>query len=88
MAEIDGIDNNDSEKSEPSFLEELDLDDQIEIISPEEESVEPLKPLPEEVVSGHVRMVEALEKKNLQALVEALRGEWTDNVMAETRSRR
>ena len=52
MAEKDGIDNTDSEKSEPSFLEELDLGDQIEIIPSEEETVKPLIPLQEEVVSG------------------------------------
>jgi hypothetical protein len=51
MADKEGIDNNDSKKSEFSSLEEIDLDDQIEIISPEKDTVEPLEVVPEEVVS-------------------------------------
>ncbi len=51
MAEKEGIDNNDSKKSEFSSLEEIDLDDQIEIISPEKDTVEALEVVPEEVVS-------------------------------------
>ena len=48
MAEKEGIDNNDSKKSEFSSLEELDLDDQIEIISPGKDTVEALDVVPEE----------------------------------------
>jgi len=51
MAEKEGIDNNDSKKPEFSSLEELDLDDQIEIILPEKDTVETLEVVPEEVVS-------------------------------------
>ena len=51
MAEKEGIDNNDSKKPEFSSLEELDLDDQIEIISPEKDTVETLEVVPEEDVS-------------------------------------
>ena len=48
MAEKENIDNNDSEKSEIFSLEEIDLDDQIEIISPEKETVEALEVVPAE----------------------------------------
>ena len=51
MAEKESIDNNDSEKSEFFSLEEIDLDDQIEIISPDKETVEALEVVPEEGVS-------------------------------------
>jgi hypothetical protein len=51
MAEKEGLDNNDSKKSEVSSLEEIDLDDQIEIISPEIDTIEPLEVMPEEVDS-------------------------------------
>ena len=51
MAEKEGIDSNDSKESESSPPEEIDLNDQIEIIAPEGDPVEPLKSLPEEVVS-------------------------------------
>jgi hypothetical protein len=50
MAEKEDIGNNDSKKSEFSSLEEIDLDGQIEIISPEKDTVEPLEVVPEEVV--------------------------------------
>lgn len=48
MAEKEGIDNNDSKKPEFSSLEELDLDDQIEVISPEKDTAEALEVVPEE----------------------------------------
>jgi hypothetical protein len=51
MAEKEGLDNNDSKRSEFSSLEEIDLDDQIEIISPEKDTVEPLEVMPEEIDS-------------------------------------
>ena len=51
MAEKEDIDNNDSKKSEFFSLEEIDLDDQVEIISPEKDTVEPLEVLAEEVVN-------------------------------------
>ena len=50
MAEKEGIDNNDSKESEFSSLEELDLDDQIEIISPEKDTVETMEVVLEEDV--------------------------------------
>jgi hypothetical protein len=49
MAEKEGIDINDSKPSEVSPLEELDLNDQIEIIPLEKDTVEPLEVLQEEV---------------------------------------
>ncbi len=51
MAEKEGIDINDSKPSEVSPLEELDLNDQIEIIPVEKDTVEPLEVLQEEVAS-------------------------------------
>ncbi len=51
MAEKSGIDINDSEASELSSPEEIDLDDQIEIIPDETDTVEALEVLQEEVVS-------------------------------------
>ena len=51
MAEKEGVDINDSKPSEVSPLEELDLNDQIEIIPVEMDTVEPLEVLQEEVVS-------------------------------------
>src|SRR5210317_1755428 len=49
MAEKEGVDINDSKPSEVSPLEELDLNDQIEIIPVEMDTVEPLEVLQEEV---------------------------------------
>jgi hypothetical protein len=49
MAEKEGVDINDSKPSEVSPLEEIDLDDQIEIIPVEMDTVEPLEVLQEEV---------------------------------------
>ena len=51
MVEKERIDVNDSEVSELSSPEELDLDDQIEIISDEKDTVEPLEVLQEEIVN-------------------------------------
>ena len=51
MAEKEGIDNNDSKESEFISIEEVDLDDQIEIISPEKDTVEPLEVVPEAVAN-------------------------------------
>lgn len=41
--------------------------------------------MPPEVVATHARIVDALEKRDQAALIEALRDEWTDNVMLDTR---
>jgi hypothetical protein len=49
MAEKEGVDINDSKLPEVSPLEELDLNDQIEIIPVEMDTVEPLEVLQEEV---------------------------------------
>ena len=49
MAEKEGVDINDSKPSEVSPIEELDLNDQIEIIPFENDTVEPLEVLQEEV---------------------------------------
>src|SRR5210317_1052583 len=49
MAEKEGVDINDLKPSEVSSLEELDLNDQIEIIPVEMDTVEPLEVLQEEV---------------------------------------
>ena len=52
MAEKEGIDNNDSKASELSTPEELDLNDQITIVTDEKDTVEPLEVLQEEIVSA------------------------------------
>ncbi len=51
MAEKEEVDINDSQPSEVSPLEELDLNDQIEIVPVEGDTVETLEVLQEEVVS-------------------------------------
>ena len=72
MAEKENIDINNSDAIEFSSIEELDLNDQIEIIPDEKESVEVLEVFQEEVVleeteenssisdSGNVNAVEPL----------------------------
>lgn len=48
MAEEKGIDTSDSETSEPSPLEEIDIEDQVDILPDEENEVETLEELPDE----------------------------------------
>ena len=50
MPEKEGVDINDSKPSEVSPLEELDLNDQIEIIPVEMDTVEPLEVFQEEII--------------------------------------
>jgi hypothetical protein len=52
MAVNEEIDNNDSKASELSSPEELDLNDQIAIVTDENDPVGPLDRLPEEIVSA------------------------------------
>ena len=52
MAVNEEIDNNDSKASELSSPEELDLNDQIAIVTDEKDTVEPLEVLQEEIVSA------------------------------------
>jgi hypothetical protein len=52
MAVNDQIDNNDSKASELSSPEELDLNDQVAIVTDENDPVEPLDRLSEEIVSA------------------------------------
>jgi hypothetical protein len=81
MTDKEGIDNNDSKKSEFSSLEEFELDDQIEIISPEKDTVEPL-----EVGSEEVVIEEAENGTSQQVVPEAVGSEDTENASAQSDS--
>ncbi len=69
MAEKSGIDINDSKEPELSSPEEIELDDQIEIILDEKDTVEPLDVLLEEVVSEEA--VKKSGKQDIDTVIEA-----------------